>query len=109
MQLCEPELSSACWIDQPENVKKGCWKPNLNIGLHFRKRGIYKQAKIFQIWPISERRHRHGAGGVPDNAGAWGRRIPDAATGLQARRSIEKSAIVRKMSRKCATILGFLV
>ena len=37
---------------------------------------------------------------MPDNAGAWGRRISDAVTGLQARRSIEKSAIVRKMSRK---------
>ena len=37
---------------------------------------------------------------MPDNAGAWGRRISDAVVGLQARRSIEKSAIVRKMSRK---------
>ena len=37
---------------------------------------------------------------MPDNAGGWERRISDAVFGLQARRSIEKSAIVRKMSRK---------
>ena len=37
---------------------------------------------------------------MPDNADAWGRRIPEAVTGLQAQRSIVKSAIVRKMSRK---------
>ena len=40
---------------------------------------------------------------MPVNAGAWGCRITDAVTRLRARRSIEKSAIVHKMSRKMSS------